>query len=321
MSRAAALGSMALVLALAAGDAHAQSPETRSTQDLLWQRLERQVDRIGDRLDGVMGVAILDLADHRLLLRNADQVYATASSIKLPLMIELYRQEQRGRAGAKDVARLDDRYVVDAKDLVEDSYVLGGVTPGVTTLTNRDLAQLMVAVSDNSAFNILYARVGRDDVNAMLRGLGLERTQVRRRMMDLEAARRGDENVATPREMVLLLQALHDGKLLDAGLTEALLAQLSTTKKSWLPQYLPEDVRVANKPGELGAVRNDVGIVFAPGRPFAIAVMTAYVRDEREAERAIGHVALAAYRYFERIGKSSEYGRVITRWNTAEAGK
>ena len=95
--------------------------------------------------------------------------------------------------------------------------------------------------------------------------------------------------------------------MLDGGLTQAVLAQLSTTKKSWLPLYLPEGVRVANKPGELGAVRNDVGIVFAPGRPFAIAVMTGYVRDERAAERAIGRVGLAAYRYFEHVGKSSEY--------------
>jgi beta-lactamase class A len=70
-------------------------------------------------------------------------------------------------------------------------------------------------------------------------------------------------------------------------------------------------VQVANKPGELEGVRNDVGIVFAPSRPFAISVMTAYNRDDRAAERAIGDVAFEAYKYFETRGKTSEYGRIL----------
>jgi hypothetical protein len=68
---------------------------------------------------------------------------------------------------------------------------------------------------------------------------------------------------------------------------------------------------VANKPGELEAVRTDSGIVLVPNRLFAISVMTAYDRDERAAERAISEVALEAYRYFEMRGKTSEYGRAL----------
>ncbi|HEU5312215.1 MAG TPA: serine hydrolase, partial [Candidatus Udaeobacter sp.] len=70
-------------------------------------------------------------------------------------------------------------------------------------------------------------------------------------------------------------------------------------------------IQVANKPGELEAVRNDCGIVFTPNRPFAISVMTAYDRDERAAERAISEVALEAYHYFDMRGKTSEYGRIL----------
>jgi beta-lactamase class A len=80
---------------------------------------------------------------------------------------------------------------------------------------------------------------------------------------------------------------------------------------SWLTRDLPESVRVANKSGTLGAIRADAGIVYAANRPFAISVMVGYARDERAAEAAIGQVALAAYRCFEMLGKTSEYGREL----------
>ena len=130
-------------------------------------------------------------------------------------------------------------------------------------------------------------------------------------MIDIVAARKGDENVATPEEMVRLLEAIYKDKVLTKESTAALMKQLSTLKQSYITRLLPESVQVANKPGELGAVRTDSGIVFAANRPFAISVMTAYDRDERAAERAISEVALEAYHYFEMRGKVSEYGRTL----------
>jgi beta-lactamase class A len=279
--------------------------------DLLWKKLETRVEEIAARLDGVMGVAVLDLTDGRVLLRNADRVFAAASSIKLAILLELYRQDQEARAGGKGKATLDDIYSFDPKDLVEDSRIMAGLTPGVTRVTNRDLAQFMVAVSDNAAANVLIDRVGRDNVNAMLRSLGLSKTVLRRKMMDIAAARRGDENVVTPKEMVGLLEAIFKEKAVDKESTAGLIKQLSTKKESYIPRLLPDDVELANKPGELEGVRNDSGIVFATHRPFAISVMTAYDRDEKAAERAISDVALEAYHYFEMRGKTSEYGRVL----------
>ena len=304
-----------IALALAASAFGQQKPEVvpRDTgSDLLWKKLETRVEEIATRLDGVMSVAILDLTDGRILLRNADRVFPAASSIKIAILLELYRQDQEARAGAKGKGKLDDSYTFDPKDLVEDSQIMAGLTPGVTRVTNRDLAQFMVAVSDNAATNILIDRVGRDNVNATLRGLGLTKTMLRRKMMDIGAARRGDENVATPQEMVRLLEMIYKGKALNKELTDELIKRLKTLKKdSYLSYELPAGVELADKPGTLDGVRNDSGIVFAPNRPFAISVMTAYDRDEKAAERAISEVALEAYRYFEMRGKTSEYGRVL----------
>src|SRR5207248_9020581 len=97
---------------------------------------------------------------------------------------------------------------------------------GVTRLTNRDLAQFTVAVSDNAAANVLIDRVGMQNVNATLRNLGLTKTMLRRKMMDIAAARRGDENVSTPHEMMRLLEAIYQGKALDKEITKALMKQL-----------------------------------------------------------------------------------------------
>src|SRR6266699_128398 len=302
-----------VALALATGTFGQPKPEApRDTgSDLLWKKLETRVEEIAARFDGVMGLAILDLTDGRILLHNVDRVFPAASSIKLAILVELYRQDQEARTGAQGKAKVDDSYTFDPKDLVEDSRIMAGLTPGVTQVTNRDLAQFMIAVSDNSAANILYDRVGRDNVNVMLRGLGLSKTMLQRKMMDIAAARRGEENVATPREMARILESIHKGKVLDKQSTMELIKQLSTLKQNYITHYLPESVQEANKPGELEGVRTDSGIIFAPNRPFAMCVMTAYNRDEKAAEHAISEVALEAFRYFEMQGKTSQYGRIL----------
>jgi beta-lactamase class A len=86
---------------------------------------------------------------------------------------------------------------------------------------------------------------------------------------------------------------------------------LCTQKSSYIPRHLPADLAIANKPGNLDAVRNDAGIIFVPGRPFAIAVMTTFAADGVEAEESIGRIAHAAWSYFDRIGKSSQLGRLV----------
>jgi len=304
--------SIALALVASAfGQQQSEAVPHDTGGDLLWKKLATRVEEIAAKLDGVMGVAILDLTDGRMLLQNADRVFPAASSIKLAILLELYRQDQEARAGAKGKARLDDIYTFDPKDLVEDSRIMAGLTAGVTRVSNRDLAQFMVAVSDNAATNVLIDRVGMQNVNATMRSLGLTKTLLRRKMMDTAAARRGDENVATPQEMIRLLEAIFKEKALNKQPAAEFIKQLSTVKDSYIPRSLPENVQVANKPGELEAVRNDSGIVYAQNRPFAISVMTAYDRDEKAAERAIGEVALEAYHCFEMRGKTSEYGRVL----------
>lgn len=279
---------------------------------VLWQKLESTVDAVDRDLDGAMGVAVLDLTSGQKFLLHADDVFAQASSIKIAVLLELYRQAQQGKL------KLTDLYTVQQSDLVQDSDIMNGLTPGVTKITLQDLATMMVAVSDNSATNVLIDRVGMENVNALLDSLGLSHTRLRRKMMDVKAASEGRENISTPREMMTLLDSVYRGKVLNKEMSDDFFKMLSTHKDSWIPRDLPDDVKSANKPGALEGVRNDSGVVFAQNRPFVICVMTTYLRRERDGEEAISKIALAAYRMFDRIGRASEYGRVVSTGNSSK---
>jgi len=283
---------------------------TRAKQDALWNRMESSIRTIVDGTDAVVGVAILDLADSRSFYLDADAVYPTASTIKIAVLAELYRQDERSASGAPG-AKLTDLYVVDAKDRVGGEGVVQIMTPGITRLTHRDLAGLVVTLSDNTATNVLIDRVGMEKVNALLAELGLKETRLRRHMMDVTAAREGRENTATPRELVVLLKNIHEERVLSKRTTGEFVRLLSAEKESFLPRLLPAGLVIANKPGDLDGVRNDAGIVFVPGRPFAIAVMTTFSGNDIDAEASIARIGRAAWTYFDRVGKSSPLGRVV----------
>jgi beta-lactamase class A len=295
---------------VASACAQTSQPPTEK-QTVLWMKLEKSILDIDRGLDGVMGVAIVDLTDGHKYLLHANDVYPQASSIKICVLAELYRQAQQGKL------KLTDLYTVNAADLVQDSDIMGGLTPGVTQITLRDLATMMVAVSDNSATNVLIDRVGMDNVNAFLKAQGLRDTRLRRKMMDLKAAAEGRENVSTPNEMLNLLQALYRDEILNKEMTADFFKVLSTHKDSWIPRNLPDDLRIADKPGALEGVRNDSGVIFVDKRPYVLCVMTTYLHRERDGEEAISNISLAAWRMFDRLARASEFGRVISPGNSS----
>jgi beta-lactamase class A len=180
--------------------------------------------------------------------------------------------------------------------MLDRSKAVGGAgvlaEMGTPTLSIRDYAVLMVTLSDNTATNVLIDRLGMDAITKRLQGLGLAATKLRRHMMDAAAARRGDENVSTPDDLARLLQAMPAEGI----------ELLKKPKESRLRRALPPGVAAADKPGELDGVRVDAGIVYAKNRPFVFCVMTTFLREEVEGERAIEEIARAAYEYYSRLG-------------------
>jgi beta-lactamase class A len=284
----------------------ARSQET--LQSALRARLEADVNRVGDQLSGVLGFAIKDLATGETFYRLPDTVFPQASSIKLAILLELLHQTQEGKLS------LDEKHAVRRSEMTvaDDEAILNKLGDGTVTMTLRDLAVFMLVLSDNSATNILIDRLGMENINAGLARLGLKETKLRRRMIDLDAARRGNENVSTPREMMLLLEKVRTGQALDAAHTEEFLRLLRLPKDSAFHKALPSNVPIADKPGALEGVRCDSGIIEVPNRPLVLGVMTTYLAHDEDGERAIEEVTRLAYAYFDRLSRASAYGRVIS---------
>jgi beta-lactamase class A len=186
---------------------------------------------------------------------------------------------------------------------------------GTPALSLRDYAVAMAVLSDNTATNVLIELLGMEAVTARMRGLGLSETKLRRYMIDLDAAKRGNENVSTPAELTRLLEALYKG----TGLTPARRDEaLKILKKEKVPlsamvKPLPPGVEVANKPGELEGVRVDAGIVYANKRPYVFSAMTTYLQRDEMGDAVIEELSRIAFGYFSRVGTGSEYGRQIGR--------
>jgi beta-lactamase class A len=277
-----------------------------SLQAAYHAKLEAQLNAVAEHLDGVMGFAIKDLSTGEAFYRNADTVFPQASSIKLTILLELMRQAQEGKLS------LDEKHTIRHAETVAGDPILYMLGDGTVTMTLHDIATFMVVLSDNSATNILIDRVGMANVNTEIARLGLKETKLRRHMMDLEAAKQGNENVSTPREMMTLVEKVHAGEALDAAHTAEYFRLLELPKESEFHRALPDTVKIADKPGSLEAVRCDTGVIEIPGHPFVLSVMTTYLTDGKEGERAIEDAARLAYAYFDRLSRSSPYGRVIS---------
>jgi len=278
----------------------AAQPDARVAE--LRAKLTRQLRHISGEFDGVLGMAVKDLTSGEMFEANADTLFPQASSIKLPILIALYQQAQA------DGLRLRERIEVKRAQMVGGSGVVQHFGDATSALSLGDLAVLMIVLSDNTATNVLIDRLGMDKVNDFLKRQELTETHLQRRMMDLDAQRAGRENLSTPREMVALLEQLYQGKLLDPAHTAAVLEILKYRKSTPLRRGLPENVELADKPGELEGVRCDSGLVLLVGRPYAIAVMTTYVKETESADRAISEISRLAFGYFERLARSNPEG-------------
>ena len=296
----------ALALALSVLAPVAAATGLDAKQELLWARLRERIAAVAARLDGALGVSVEDLSSGATIELREGEVFPTASTIKVAVLYELYRQAEEGRLRLDEVTR-------PALPRVQGGGVLQLLGPQVS-LTWRDLAVLMMGWSDNEATNLLMTRLGREAIEARLRGLGLQQTRLRRRMMDLEAARRGDENVSTAGELRRLARLLRDAPGLAPERAGDLLAVAAVEKSSPFREALPPGLPfpVADKPGDLEGVRAACAYVALPGRPYVVGIMSGYLRRDADGEAAIREISAAAFETFDRLARSSTYGRVIS---------
>jgi beta-lactamase class A len=277
--------------------------------------LEEGLQAIAARLPGTLGVAIHYLPGGPTAAYHADDQFPTASVIKVPVMVEAFAQAADG------ALRLDRRVPFQDSAIVEGSGILRYLQPGLQP-TVRDLIELMIIVSDNTATNLVIDLVGIDAVNARMRSLGLRQTRLGGRLAQGLPAQEGHgatvgRSVTTPHEMCRLFELLWRGVVVSADASREMLEVLGHQQFTDLARYLPVDdltedagrraspVLIAAKSGQINGVRNDVGLITARTaqgeQPYIVSVFTRDVADEslwtveNVAVRAIGEVSRLAY--------------------------
>lgn len=269
--------------------------------DIIWSKMAGDLKETCEET-GVMGFSIRDLKTGRKAGFREDVLFPTASTIKIAILLGIAIKVHRGEL---DWAQ---RVVVEDKDKVGGSGVLGHFTHKAD-LSLRDVAALMISLSDNTATNICIDLATMDFVNETMRTLGLKNTLLRRKMMDVEAAQRGDENVSTPGELASLVAKIHERDGVSEGVAADVLSILTLPKGGPFTLGLPEDVRRANKPGGLGNLSVDAGIIYPkPDRPFALAVCGCFLPGNDPEEYA-AEVVRKAFGYMKVLAECTELGR------------
>lgn len=253
-----------------------------------WSVVESLI-RDAEATGGVVGVAMRGAAGE-IFSHNGDRQFRAASTIKLPIMIEAYREIERGALNLDDTVRLRD------EDRIPGSGILGHLHEGLE-LTLADLLSLMIAVSDNSATNLILDRTGLDAVNATMQSLGMTNSVLGRPILG-HLPKPGDpENWATPSDFARAMQAIVASEAASPESCEQMLATLEQQSEiRRISRFLTggPDIRWGTKPGDLPGVVNDVGFVSSESGSLSMAVFCENLLDLDTAERTIGLIAREA---------------------------
>ncbi|WP_101912416.1 serine hydrolase [Megasphaera vaginalis (ex Bordigoni et al. 2020)] len=215
-----------------------------------------------------------------------DRPMAAASLIKIPIMIEAFRQERAGRIS------FSARWPVRAAVPGGSFYTL----PINTPVTTAVLIEHMIVESDNTCANMLLDILGMAAVNDCIDGLGLKGTRLRRKMMDFTAAAAGRENVTTPGDMGRLMTLLAEGRCLGRRADAAMCGILSRQEDNCvIPAQMARSLRIDHKTGELAGVYHDCGILYAPQGKLILCLMADGIKNEAQAIYDMSYLARALY--------------------------
>lgn len=271
----------------------ATAPRSAMAADSLQAAIEQVIAQYPS---ATVGVAVRDPATGTTVNINANRRFHAASTMKIPVLIEVFRRAEAGTLSLEDSILVQNRF----RSIVDGSpYRIGDDSDDALyeylgePMTIRALAERMITVSSNLATNLLIERVTSDAVQQTIQRLGTEHMQVLRGVEDLKAYRQGLSNTATAGDLAALLRALMQGEAVspeaDRAMIDILLAQEFDTM---IPAGLPDDARVAHKTGWITEIHHDAGIIYPPDSlPYVLVVLTEGVADKEQSARLVAEIA------------------------------
>lgn len=278
--------------------AHASSAAAPSPNDLQ-KKIEELIRASGAE---TVAVAYYDLGTGRELLINPDENFHAASTMKVPVMMEIFRQAAAGKLSldARIPIKNDFKSIVDGShysltaDGDSESSLYGRVGQ---TETIRELTRLMITVSSNLAANLLIERVTPERVMDLMHSIGANNIRVLRGVEDGKAFEKGLNNTITARDLMIILRRIAERRAISEKASDEMIKIMLDQKfNEGIPAGLPKDARVSHKTGSITKINHDAAIVYAPNRkPYVLVVLTRGIDDEKRAHKLIADVSRLVY--------------------------
>ena len=247
-----------------------------------------------------VGIAFRTLDGKEEWYSRTDDSFHAASTMKVPMLIELFHQAKEGKLKLSDTIVVKNEFhsIVDGSpyklDAADDSEAELYKAEGKSR-TLAELAELMITVSSNLATNLLIEKLGVENIRAEVHALGADGMNVLRGVEDGKAFEKGLNNTTTARGLAVLLTAIADGKAVDAESSKRMIAILERQKfNEAIPAGLPSGTRVAHKTGDITKIHHDAAIVFAK-RPFVLVVLVRGIAEEKESYALTAAIAKELY--------------------------
>lgn len=256
-------------------------------------------------IEGDIAVVFLNLSSRSdTILINADEKFHAASTMKVPVMIELYKQQHEKKLQLQDSITVVNEFksIVDgslyAMDIADDSDDIIYNKIGMK-LTTYDLMYSMITISSNLATNILIEDVGAKNVTATMKSLGAPTMNVLRGVEDQKAYDLGLSNSTTARDLMVIMKAIASG---EAGNKEDCKEMISILRdQKWndmIPKYLPKNIKVAHKTGAITGVHHDAAIVDLPdGKSYILVLLSKNLKDWDLGTDKLAKISETVYNY------------------------
>ena len=288
---------IAISLALPALSAAPSSAAAALPPDDLEKRIQELIRESGAE---TVGVAYQDLATGREILINADESFHAASTMKVAVMMEVFRQDRNGKLSLDDYVPIKNQfrsiadgslYSISAEDDSEQTlYNRVGKTETV-----RELMRMMIEVSSNLATNLLIERVTAPSVMEFMRKIGANNIKVLRGVEDDKAYELGMNNTTTARDLMIILRYIARRQAI--GSNEMIKILLDQKFNDGIPAGLPKEAKVAHKTGSITKINHDAAIVYPPNRkPYVLVVLTRGIEDEKRANKLIADISRILYK-------------------------
>ena len=245
--------------------------------------------------EGKVAVAIKQLKTGEAFRHNADVPMPTASLIKLPIMVEAYRQAEEGKLDLTKLITLRQEDKAPGSGILTQHF-----SPGMS-LPLVDAIHLMIVYSDNTATNLVLDNIGLPAMNGAMEKLGFTNTKINAKVFKGSTTSIAPERTkkfglgsTTAREMIRLLEFIESGKVVSAEACQEMIAHLKACDdKEKMTRLLPAGTVVAHKTGSVNACKTDAGIIYLKSGPVAICVLTDENKDERWVADNAGQVLIA----------------------------